>query len=186
MYREQPHPRHRLCSCWLLSAPPPPTALSLSSYGETSILVQLMTEPWLEEITSEININGECWFHQEVRSLMPSRGNIKLHLVIHFLFLCSYCLSSLITNTLCNLSYTSLSTYCFFGAFLLQSEEEVVDPFPKIKEECGKHCPKQLKLYEACKSRIAASKEGDCESWYFDYLHCVDHCAAPKIFKLLK
>jgi len=35
--------------------------------------------------------------------------------------------------------------------------------------------------------RIAGNKEGlNCEPWTFDYWKCVDKCAAPKIFALLK
>jgi ubiquinol-cytochrome c reductase subunit 6 len=65
-------------------------------------------------------------------------------------------------------------------------QAEVVDPLPKIREECKKHCPKDLAAYQDCVSRIAEKGEGDCESWYFDLLHCVDKCAAPQIFKLTK
>lgn len=54
------------------------------------------------------------------------------------------------------------------------------------KESCKKHCPAQMKEYEACKGRIAKLGEGDCEGWYFDLLHCVDHCVAPQAFKKLK
>lgn len=32
--------------------------------------------------------------------------------------------------------------------------------------------------YKACKVRIAAAKEGDCEAWYFDFLKCVDKCVS--------
>lgn len=67
-----------------------------------------------------------------------------------------------------------------------QSEEEVVDHLPALKAECKKHCPAQQKEYNACKDRIAKLGEGDCEAWYFDLLHCVDHCVAPQAFKKLK
>jgi len=67
-----------------------------------------------------------------------------------------------------------------------QSEEEVVDHLPALKKECAKHCPAQKKEYDACVNRIAKLGEGDCEGWYFDLLHCVDHCVAPKAFKGLK
>jgi ubiquinol-cytochrome c reductase subunit 6 len=67
-----------------------------------------------------------------------------------------------------------------------QSEQEVVDPVPKLREECRKGCPKQLELYKACVRRIQASGVGDCEAWYIDLVSCVDHCVAPKIFKLTK
>eukprot|EP00984_Skeletonema_dohrnii_P007679 scaffold2801_cov106-Skeletonema_dohrnii-CCMP3373.AAC.6 len=66
------------------------------------------------------------------------------------------------------------------------SEEEIVDHLPALKEACAKHCPAQNKAYEDCKGRIAKLGEGDCEAWYFDVLHCVDHCVAPQAFKKLK
>ena len=35
--------------------------------------------------------------------------------------------------------------------------------------------------------RIQADPErGDCESWYFDYLKCIDNCRMPQIGKYLK
>ncbi len=67
-----------------------------------------------------------------------------------------------------------------------QSEEEIVDHLPALKASCAKHCTTQTKAYEACKDRIAKLGEGDCEAWYFDFLHCVDHCVAPQAFKKLK
>eukprot|EP00584_Thalassiosira_punctigera_P019173 CAMPEP_0172573072 /NCGR_PEP_ID=MMETSP1067-20121228/136004_1 /TAXON_ID=265564 ORGANISM="Thalassiosira punctigera, Strain Tpunct2005C2" /NCGR_SAMPLE_ID=MMETSP1067 /ASSEMBLY_ACC=CAM_ASM_000444 /LENGTH=126 /DNA_ID=CAMNT_0013365669 /DNA_START=443 /DNA_END=823 /DNA_ORIENTATION=- len=66
------------------------------------------------------------------------------------------------------------------------SEEEVVDHLPALKASCAKHCPAQKKEYNACKQRIAKLGEGDCEAWFFDFLHCVDHCVAPQAFKKLK
>lgn len=68
----------------------------------------------------------------------------------------------------------------------IQSEQEVVDPLPKLKEECLGKCPTPKGNYDACVKRIEATGEGDCEAWYFDMLHCVDKCVAPKVFKLLK
>ncbi|EED89164.1 ubiquinol cytochrome c reductase [Thalassiosira pseudonana CCMP1335] len=67
-----------------------------------------------------------------------------------------------------------------------QSEEEVVDHLPQLKASCAKHCPAQKKEYDACVNRITKLGEGDCEAWYFDLLHCVDHCVAPQAFKKLK
>jgi hypothetical protein len=31
---------------------------------------------------------------------------------------------------------------------------------------------------QACGKRIAVSKEGDCEPWYFDYMKCIDSCVS--------
>jgi ubiquinol-cytochrome c reductase subunit 6 len=57
---------------------------------------------------------------------------------------------------------------------------------PKLRKECESHCPKQIQNYQACAKRIAASGVGDCEAWYIEVVNCVDHCVAPKIFKLTK
>jgi ubiquinol-cytochrome c reductase subunit 6 len=55
-----------------------------------------------------------------------------------------------------------------------------------MKEKCMHHCPNEIKAYNACAERIKVKGEGDCEAWYFDLLHCVDHCVAPQVFKKLK
>eukprot|EP00585_Thalassiosira_rotula_P024470 CAMPEP_0196239330 /NCGR_PEP_ID=MMETSP0913-20130531/7698_1 /TAXON_ID=49265 /ORGANISM="Thalassiosira rotula, Strain GSO102" /LENGTH=68 /DNA_ID=CAMNT_0041521203 /DNA_START=31 /DNA_END=237 /DNA_ORIENTATION=- len=68
----------------------------------------------------------------------------------------------------------------------MSEEAEVVDHLPALKASCKSHCPAQIKEYNACKQRIAKLGEGDCEAWYFDLLHCVDHCVAPLAFKKLK
>lgn len=39
-------------------------------------------------------------------------------------------------------------------------------------------------LHQACAKRIAVSKEGDCEPWYFDYLKCLDDCVS--LFRLVR
>lgn len=57
---------------------------------------------------------------------------------------------------------------------------------PKLTEECKPKCTAPMAAYEACKERIAKHKDGDCESWYFDYLKCIDKCRVPQIFKTLK
>ncbi|EKX31795.1 hypothetical protein GUITHDRAFT_91152 [Guillardia theta CCMP2712] len=70
-----------------------------------------------------------------------------------------------------------------------------VDPRPAIEESCKGHCQKYLKELEACTERvnkiIAEAKPGDevqahCTGQYFDFWHCIDHCAAPKLFAKLK
>ena len=68
----------------------------------------------------------------------------------------------------------------------MQQDEEPVDPLPKLRAECRPNCTAATAKYEACVNRIKASGEGDCEAWYFDYLHCVDKCVAPKIMKYTK
>jgi ubiquinol-cytochrome c reductase subunit 6 len=57
---------------------------------------------------------------------------------------------------------------------------------PALRAECAKACPKQDTLYKACVERITAKKEGDCESWFMEFLHCQDKCIAPKIFAATK
>ena len=63
---------------------------------------------------------------------------------------------------------------------------EVVDPYPRIREDCKKSCPKQQELYDACVKRITASGQGDCEAWFFELIGCADKCIAPKIFAVTK
>jgi ubiquinol-cytochrome c reductase subunit 6 len=67
------------------------------------------------------------------------------------------------------------------------AQADAVDPKPRIEKECHKPCERQWAEYEKCKVRIAGNKDGlNCEPWTFDYWKCVDKCAAPKIFALLK
>jgi ubiquinol-cytochrome c reductase subunit 6 len=70
--------------------------------------------------------------------------------------------------------------------FTQSDDDEVVDPYPKVREECLKTCPKEDKLYQACIGRISDNGHGDCEAWYIDLMKCADKCIAPKIFKLTK
>ena len=68
-----------------------------------------------------------------------------------------------------------------------QSDDEVVDPMPAIREECKvTTCNSGKTNYEACVKRITENKFGDCEAWYFDWLKCADKCIAPKIFGMTK
>eukprot|EP00199_Chlamydomonas_sp_CCMP681_P008246 CAMPEP_0119104254 /NCGR_PEP_ID=MMETSP1180-20130426/2509_1 /TAXON_ID=3052 ORGANISM="Chlamydomonas cf sp, Strain CCMP681" /NCGR_SAMPLE_ID=MMETSP1180 /ASSEMBLY_ACC=CAM_ASM_000741 /LENGTH=69 /DNA_ID=CAMNT_0007088955 /DNA_START=100 /DNA_END=309 /DNA_ORIENTATION=+ len=62
------------------------------------------------------------------------------------------------------------------------------DKKPEIEEHCKAHCVKEWQLYQACVERIKADTTGTkhCSGQYFDFWHCVDHCAAPKIFENLK
>eukprot|EP00542_Grammatophora_oceanica_P014423 CAMPEP_0194045884 /NCGR_PEP_ID=MMETSP0009_2-20130614/18693_1 /TAXON_ID=210454 /ORGANISM="Grammatophora oceanica, Strain CCMP 410" /LENGTH=63 /DNA_ID=CAMNT_0038690913 /DNA_START=24 /DNA_END=212 /DNA_ORIENTATION=- len=62
------------------------------------------------------------------------------------------------------------------------ADEDPVDPLPSLKADCLKSCPQPKAAYEACIKRIEAKGEGDCEAWYFDMLHCVDKCVAPKVW----
>jgi len=68
------------------------------------------------------------------------------------------------------------------------SDEEVVDPKSDIEESCKPSCIKQLLAYQACAKRIKGDTTGEahCTGQYFDYWQCVDKCAAPRIFAVLK
>ena len=68
----------------------------------------------------------------------------------------------------------------------LQSEEEIIDPVPEIKQQCFVECPKPQARYDSCMKGIKTSGEGDCESWYFYLLNCVNKCVAPRIFAATK
>ena len=63
------------------------------------------------------------------------------------------------------------------------SEEDLK---PEIEATCKPQCIKQLLAYQACTKRIEAKHNGHCTGQYFDYWSCVDKCAAPKIFSVLK
>lgn len=64
-------------------------------------------------------------------------------------------------------------------------EEDPVCPIPAIAEACKPKCKPFLEKYNACAERIAKKGEGDCEPWYFDYLHCIDKCVSFTITFLM-
>lgn len=43
-----------------------------------------------------------------------------------------------------------------------------------------------MAAYNECTKRIEKKGEGDCEAWFFDFIHCRDKCVAPKIFTFTK
>ncbi|KAM0788178.1 hypothetical protein ACM66B_001339 [Microbotryomycetes sp. NB124-2] len=72
-----------------------------------------------------------------------------------------------------------------------EEEEEPEDTAPGIRAECEETKCKTFKHhYEECAARIAAGKtqiEGEtCVEELFHLMHCVDDCAAPKVFATLK
>ncbi|EXX74081.1 Non-heme 11 kDa protein of cytochrome bc1 complex [Rhizophagus irregularis] len=70
-----------------------------------------------------------------------------------------------------------------------ETPEEPEDPKPKIVEECGETSAcKPLKHHlEECTRRVEESGTGEnCAEEFLHFMHCVDHCAAPKIFAVLK
>jgi len=66
---------------------------------------------------------------------------------------------------------------------------EVVDWLPKYREECGEHHCAQLKAkLDSCNERVRARMrtEETCHEEMIDFMHCVDHCAMPKLWNKLK
>ncbi|KAI9208799.1 ubiquinol-cytochrome C reductase hinge domain-containing protein [Polychytrium aggregatum] len=62
------------------------------------------------------------------------------------------------------------------------------DPKPAIEEECGQshHCASLKEAFEACQARLAANpSEETCVEELFDFMECVNHCAAPKLWAKL-
>jgi len=67
--------------------------------------------------------------------------------------------------------------------------EETEDPKTKIEEECGETIAcKPLKHHlEECARRVEAGEtDENCAEELMHFMHCVDHCAAPKVFAKLK
>ncbi|GAA98505.1 uncharacterized protein L969DRAFT_88567 [Mixia osmundae IAM 14324] len=72
-----------------------------------------------------------------------------------------------------------------------EEEEEPVDPADEIKEKCksSSQCKAAKHHFEECQERVEAGKgfKGEnCVEELFHLLHCVDECAAPKIFASMK
>nr|XP_018259063.1 ubiquinol-cytochrome c reductase subunit 6 [Kwoniella dejecticola CBS 10117]OBR81221.1 ubiquinol-cytochrome c reductase subunit 6 [Kwoniella dejecticola CBS 10117] len=70
-----------------------------------------------------------------------------------------------------------------------EEEEEPEDPAPAIREECEqKTCAEHVHHFKHCQEKVEAGNGfpgEDCVEEFFHVLHCVDQCAAPKIFKKL-
>ncbi|KAK1922471.1 ubiquinol-cytochrome C reductase hinge domain-containing protein [Papiliotrema laurentii] len=70
-----------------------------------------------------------------------------------------------------------------------EEEEEPEDIAPAIREECEKNeCSEPAKHFKHCAEKVEAGKGWhgeDCVEELFHLMHCVDHCAAPKVFKKL-
>ena len=65
---------------------------------------------------------------------------------------------------------------------------DVQDQKPVIEESCKvQHCAVKQKLYQDCVQRVRGNGEGgNCVGFYLELWHCIDHCAAPQYFKVLK
>ena len=72
-----------------------------------------------------------------------------------------------------------------------EDEEDLVDPAVEIKETCANSdaCSKYKSRLDECNERVS-SKGGEteetCMEEIMDFYHCMDHCAANKIFAKLK
>ena len=72
-----------------------------------------------------------------------------------------------------------------------EDEEDLVDPAVEIKESCADSsaCIKYKTRLDECNERVS-SKSGEteetCMEEILDFYHCMDHCAADKIFAKLK
>merc|ERR1711991_859552 len=69
-----------------------------------------------------------------------------------------------------------------------EDDDDPEDKKPEIEEACKEsQCQKYVKLLEDCATRLEAADqktqdEHDCVGYFFDMKHCIDKCAAPKIF----
>ena len=70
-----------------------------------------------------------------------------------------------------------------------EDEEDLVDPAVEIKEKCSEdHCSKYKNRLDECNDRVTSKSKTTetCFEEILDFYHCVDHCAADKIFSVLK
>ncbi|KAF9459522.1 ubiquinol-cytochrome C reductase hinge domain-containing protein [Collybia nuda] len=72
-----------------------------------------------------------------------------------------------------------------------EEEEEPEDIHPTIREECKESakCAALTKHFEHCQEKVQAGqgfKGEDCVEELFHMMHCVDECAAPKLFAKLR
>ncbi|RHZ75170.1 hypothetical protein Glove_217g21 [Diversispora epigaea] len=70
-----------------------------------------------------------------------------------------------------------------------ESSEEIVDVKEAIDEACGDStaCKPFKHHLEQCTERVeAGGTHENCVEELFHFLHCVNNCAAPKLFEKLK
>ncbi|KAF9030361.1 Non-heme 11 kDa protein of cytochrome bc1 complex [Hymenopellis radicata] len=72
-----------------------------------------------------------------------------------------------------------------------EEEEEPEDIHPVIRDECreSSKCKESAKHFSHCTSKVEAGqgfKGEDCVEELFHMMHCVEDCAAPKLFAKLK
>ncbi|KAL1406052.1 Cytochrome b-c1 complex subunit 6, mitochondrial [Vanrija albida] len=68
-------------------------------------------------------------------------------------------------------------------------DEDPEDQAPAVREDCeANECKDAAKHFKHCADKIEAGKGWhgeDCVEELFHVMHCVDACAAPKLFKKL-
>ncbi|KAJ1913295.1 ubiquinol--cytochrome-c reductase subunit 6 [Mycoemilia scoparia] len=69
-----------------------------------------------------------------------------------------------------------------------EEDDEPEDASPAIRERCGETfaCAPLRHHYETCAKRVEEGSSEVCAEEFLHFLHCVDQCAAPKIFAELK
>lgn len=70
-----------------------------------------------------------------------------------------------------------------------EDEEDLIDPAVEIKEKCADaHCTSYKNRLDECNDRVTSKSNTTetCLEEILDFYHCVDHCAANKIFEVLK
>jgi ubiquinol-cytochrome c reductase subunit 6 len=70
-----------------------------------------------------------------------------------------------------------------------EDEEDLIDPAVEIKEKCTENkCMAYKEKLDTCNVRVRSKKSTTetCFEEVLDFYHCVDHCAAPDIFKATK
>ncbi|XP_066603565.1 cytochrome b-c1 complex subunit 6, mitochondrial-like [Prorops nasuta] len=69
-------------------------------------------------------------------------------------------------------------------------EAELVDPQKTLRETCSKteDCRVAKKKLDDCNDRVNSRKktEETCAEEFYDFIHCIDHCASKHLFKYLK
>ena len=66
-------------------------------------------------------------------------------------------------------------------------EVEIVDPKEAIVEQCKETtCHHEVEHLQACAERVEGGANEKCVEEFFHLMHCVDGCAAPKLFSKLK
>ncbi|XP_022648335.1 cytochrome b-c1 complex subunit 6, mitochondrial-like [Varroa destructor] len=78
----------------------------------------------------------------------------------------------------------------FFRRYKAEEEGELVDPQVMLRAKCGEKpkCAAYKEKFDACEARVHSRKQTTetCAEELFDFIHCVDHCVAPDLFKHLK